>query len=697
MNSINLLSCTLLFILVLGCTPFSTESTSAVSVENVSSSSLDESSASSDNSSMNYSSSITEETKVSSSGQPSSDETGCETDEPCIENSFATCLDGLDNDNDGTVDCADDDCRVFEFCSESTRKYCTDGIDNDNDGTADCYDAECKIFEECQENSLTTCTDGIDNDDDGGLDCDDIDCWIVPGTKCGEYTKSMCNDGIDNDKDGRMDCDDGDCMRYEDICPYQDPSDGYGGGEGGGNGSGGGGSLTLGSVYYPGTTEYSSFQLGGFIETLIDNQSTFGLDVDAASYTLARSVLNSNQLPDSAQVRTEEFINYFTYNYPEPENSVFHISADIAASPFRDTLQVLRVGMRAYTPEIRRQPWNLTFLIDISGSMNGRLDLVKESLSILIDNMKEGDYLSITTYAGSVQTILEPISLMDSDRETIKGMISDLESGGGTGMADGMTNAYTVNRSALLSEGVNRVIVCSDGDANIGARGGDDLLALIEEYVDEGIMMSTLGFGLGNYKDNTMETLANKGNGNYYYIDGINEAQRIFGDKIAATIESIAIDTKIQVEFDSEKVRSYRLLGYENRDIADELFEVDSTDAGELGPGHTVTALYELVLTKGLPSNTTLGSVRLRFKDLQGTSFEESIEITTSNSMSFDDQDSDFRFATLVGEYADILRKTPHSTTTLTELQNIAQAWGLDDSDERIEFYEILKKASILE
>ncbi len=504
-----------------------------------------------------------------------------------------------------------------------------------------------------------------------------------------ESTEEARNDESDNDAretiaEIKMD--------YSEMQAPFGGADGAGSGTGGGNGSG----MGVISQYYPGTEDFSSFQLAGFVLTTEDNQSTYGLDVDAGSYTWARNQINYGYLPDSQSVRTEEFINYFRYDYAEPTDGVFSISTDISDSPFRDSVHIMRIGLKAATPKTEYVPWNITFLIDISGSMGSRLDLVKESLYFLIDNMRDDDFISITTYAGSVTTVLEPVSIKDKSKAAIKALIGDLKSGGGTSMSDGMTNAYETNQSAFLNTGVNRVIVCSDGDANIGSTRGEDMLKEIEKYVDEGIFMSTLGFGTGNYKDNTMEELANRGNGNYYYIDGMEESKRIFGEQLAATIQAVAIDAKIQVTFDESTVLSYRLLGYENRDIADTLFEVDSTDAGEIGQGHTVTALYELILAPGAESANAYGDIRIRFKDVEGETHEESIVIE-NNALSFTDQATDFQFSVLVGEYADILRKTAHSYTTLQGLWIQAVEWNLNDNDQRKEFYNLLEQATTLE
>mgnify|MGYP002639560588 CR=1 FL=1 len=435
--------------------------------------------------------------------------------------------------------------------------------------------------------------------------------------------------------------------------------------------------------WYPGSEKHGDLYYNGFINTDEDNLSTFGVDVDAGSYTFGRKKINEGILPAPSSVRVEEYINYFLQDYDVPTTEPFSVSVDGAPSPFRsEALHLLRIGLQGRAPSTETIPWNLTFLIDISGSMQSRLNLVKESLYILVDNMRVGDQVSICTYAGSVGTVLTPTSLQENDAEGIKGIIADLVAGGSTAMASGLQNAYNVNSSALLDEGVNRIVVCSDGDANVGATGHESILELIEEYVDQGITLSTLGFGQGNYNDYLMEQLADQGNGNYYYIDSIDEAQRLFTEELSAIMEVIAKDVKIQVEFNAASVLRYRLIGYENRDIDDDQFENDSTDAGEIGAGHRVTALYELEFIEGGPS--TLGTVHLRYKLPDGeTDIPFDVTINSNNFVSQFSQASDrFRFTVGVAEYAEILRESPYVETSLLEVEPIIEA-SLIGSDER--------------
>jgi len=358
----------------------------------------------------------------------------------------------------------------------------------------------------------------------------------------------------------------------------------------------------------------------------------------------------------------------------------------------------LRIGLQGREPaEGESQPWNLTFLVDISGSMTSRLDLVKGSLFILVDNMRAGDQISICTYAGGVRTVLTPTPLAEIGKESIKGIISELQSGGSTAMASGLQNAYNVNMSGFLDDGVNRIIVCSDGDANVGAVRHEEILELIASYVAEGITLSTLGFGQGNYNDLLMEQLADKGNGNYYYIDSLAESERLFTEELIAMMEVIAKDVKIQVEFDPYKVIRYRLIGYENRAIADEDFEDEETDAGEIGAGHRVTALYELEL-----SNNPLGhllTVHLRYKLPRGTA-DIALDVPVARSdlaETFYAASRRFQFTAAMAEYAELLRGSPYVTTTLADVESLAAQtlWGDDDRD--VEFLELVRKAQTVE
>jgi len=293
--------------------------------------------------------------------------------------------------------------------------------------------------------------------------------------------------------------------------------------------------------------------------------------------------------------------------------------------------------------------------------------------------------------------VLNPTDLQENDADAIKAIISDLEAGGSTAMASGLQNAYDVNSSGYLDGGVNRIIVCSDGDANVGATSHEAILELIEEYVDQGITLSTLGFGSGNYNDYLMEQLADQGNGNYYYIDSIDEAERLFTEELSGVMEVIAKDVKIQVEFNAAAVMRYRLIGYENRDIEDDQFENDSTDAGEIGAGHRVTALYELELIQGGANN--LGLIHLRYKMPNGeTDIPFDVSISRNDLVDTFSQASDrFRFTAGVAEYAEIIRESPHVQTTLNAVEVLVSS-SLVGSDERdTELLELIRLLQTIE
>ncbi len=434
-----------------------------------------------------------------------------------------------------------------------------------------------------------------------------------------------------------------------------------------------------------------------FVLTLEDKLSTFGLDIDAASYTYGRKhVLERNVLPPSSSVRVEEYINYFNYHYSAPTSETFAIYSEFIPSPFRDSLQILRVALKAKEESAAdRVPWNITFLIDVSGSMRDRIHLVKTSLHFLVDNMQDGDKLSIGTYAGAVRTVLQPTSLMEQDKGYIKGVIDELYTSGGTAMGDGMTNAYALNQQGFVTGGVNRVIVCSDGDANIGKTSSDAILQTIKSYTDQGITLSAIGFGIGNYNDKLMENLSNSGDGNYYYVDSEVEARKIFAEDFNAMISIVARDAKIQLEFDPDVVKSYRLIGYENRDMADEDFEKDTTDAGEIGSGHSVTALYEVNLTQ--QDAQSVGSVTLRYKDPDGVNHEQAAVLSAATGGTFDTLENSFQLVILVAEYAEILRDSPYTESSIEELYQIAQAANFTLANDQQEFLTILNTARLLE
>ena len=327
-----------------------------------------------------------------------------------------------------------------------------------------------------------------------------------------------------------------------------------------------------------------------------DNKLTFAVDVDTASYTIARSYLERDELPPKQVIRVEEFINFFDYQDAPPESleeSPFAVHLDAAKSPFGAGKTLLRIGIKGFeVADADRPATNLVFLIDTSGSMGDSIDLVRQSLGLLLDSLNPTDTIALVTYAGNSRIALRPTPA--SDREQILSAMRSLTTGGSTNGAGGINSAYTLAEDAFKSGGLNRVVLCTDGDFNVGVT-GSDLYDLIEEKRESGITLSVLGFG-GRYNDAQMEQLADRGNGNYTFIDSLREAERALVDRLTATLMVIAKDVKVQLEVNPTLVKTYRLLGYENRAIADQDFRNDQVDAGEIGAGHTVTALVELEL-----------------------------------------------------------------------------------------------------
>ena len=365
----------------------------------------------------------------------------------------------------------------------------------------------------------------------------------------------------------------------------------------------------------PATEGTEPVALAGLTDPAVDPWSTFAADVDTASWSYTRRSMSEGRLPEPDRVRVEEFINAFHYDYAQPVADVpFAVDMEAAPDPLRAGHTVLRVGIQGAVPDTPRPPARLTFLVDVSGSMRGpdRLGLAQDSLLWLVDRLGPQDSVALVTYAGATQIVLEPTPAWQ--RQTIRNAIRNLHSGGGTSMGAGMTLAYELADAAYVDGAENRVIVLSDGDANIGGTSADAILEQVRKHAEGGITMSTLGFGMGNYRDDMMETLADRGDGTYAYIDSITEARHLFGSKLGATLQTIARDVKIQVAFDPDAVRGWRLLGYENRAIADEDFRNDAVDAGEIGAGHQVTALYDVVLRDSLPTAQPIARVRLRAK-----------------------------------------------------------------------------------
>ncbi|MEQ8276915.1 MAG: von Willebrand factor type A domain-containing protein [Deltaproteobacteria bacterium] len=393
-------------------------------------------------------------------------------------------------------------------------------------------------------------------------------------------------------------------------------------------------------------------------KTTEDALSTFAADVDTAAYAIARRTLQSGRLPTTSLVRVEETINYFAYDYDPPTDAPFSIQVDGAQSPVDSTKHYLRVGLQArVVPDAQRLPVNLVFLVDTSCSMTSgdKLALATKSLSVAVDQLTSKDRVAITTYAGGVRLVLPPTS--GAKKSKIKAALSGLRTAGGTAMSSGLKLAYRQAAQMHRDGTTTRIIVCSDGDANIGATSHEAMLKQVRGYVDEGIRLSTIGFGDGNYRDATMEQLANDGNGNYFYVDSMRMAQRVFGRDFTKMVQDVAQDVKIQVEFDPATVKTYRLVGYENRAVADEDFRNDRVDAGEIGAGHQVTALYELELVDG-DGTTNVATVRVRSKRPGGTKAKEvarAVELRRV-ARSFDAAPQDLKFAVAAMGAAELWR-----------------------------------------
>jgi Ca-activated chloride channel family protein len=412
-----------------------------------------------------------------------------------------------------------------------------------------------------------------------------------------------------------------------------------------------------------------------------DRLSTFAVDVDTASYSIARRKLNEGMLPPTAAVRTEEFVNALHYGYVAPDagsDAPFAVHMEAAPHPFEGNHHVLRVGVKGLEIDDEdRAPIHLTFLVDTSGSMSSadKLGLAQQAVAVMIENLGPQDTVAITTYAGSTRLVLEPTSASQGSR--IIDAINDLSSGGGTAMGSGMELAYQQASASYVHGHENRVVVLSDGDANIGRTSHDEILRTIQQHAEEGITLSTIGFGMGNYKDTMMEQLANKGDGNYFYVDTLDEAEQVFGDDLAGTLITIAKDVKVQVEFNPEAVTAYRLIGYENRDIADRDFRNDRVDAGEIGSGHAVTAIYDVVLRDDAAS-TELATVRLRAKQPGPDSPAREWTTTFDGELLQDDwsdASADLRIAMAAASFAELLRNSPYAAELhFNDVYELAQA-----------------------
>ena len=469
------------------------------------------------------------------------------------------------------------------------------------------------------------------------------------------------------------------------------------------------------------TEDYDHITENGFHKVTDDPLSTFSIDVDAASYSNVRRFLNSGQLPPAGAVRTEELINYFKYNYPQPtDKHPFSITTEMSACPWNNDHKLVMIGLQGKNIPVENLPAsNLVFLIDVSGSMMGenRLGLVKASLKMLTDQLREKDNISIVVYAGNAGLVLPTTS--GSDKIKIKTAIDALEAGGSTAGGAGIQLAYKTAKDNFMKAGNNRVILCTDGDFNVGASSDDDLVRMIEKERESGVYLTVLGYGMGNYKDNKMQQLADKGNGNHAYIDGISEAKKVLVNEFGGTLFTIAKDVKLQVEFNPAKVAGYRLIGYENRMLNKEDFNDDKKDAGELGSGHTVTALYEIIpvgvksaflkdvdslkyqKNKGNVSTDLtdeLLTVKFRYKNPTKNTSELIVHPVNNNAVAFGATSNNFRFAAAVAGFGMLLRKSEFKGNSSYKniLQVAIDASGNDAEGYRKEFVTLVKKASAL-
>jgi Ca-activated chloride channel family protein len=439
-----------------------------------------------------------------------------------------------------------------------------------------------------------------------------------------------------------------------------------------------------------------------FVDTRDDPLSTFALDVDTGSYTVARRYLSDGNLPDKDSVRVEEYVNSFPTGTDAPIDSAFAIRVDGGPTPFvqNDSYQVARLVVQSQSMSADARPdASLTFVVDVSGSMalETRLELVKQSLRLLTGQLRPTDSVAIVAYGTSARVVLEPTAL--SDIERVMQAIDSLQPEGATNAEAGLVLGYEVARRAYREGGVNRVILASDGVANVGNTGPAAILEQIRREADGGIQLATLGFGMGNYSDVLMEQLADDGDGFYAYVDTIDEAQRLFVDELTTTLVTVALDAKVQVSFDPTAVERYRLIGFENRAVEDDRFRDDSVEAGAIGPGHTVTALYELRLAEA--AGASLGKVSLRWTDPEDG---EAVELSQPLGRevlapSFADTDAHFRLATTVAAFAEVLRHSywaQHLTLAGVAGEAAARAAELGEDASVREFADLARRAAAL-
>ena len=464
---------------------------------------------------------------------------------------------------------------------------------------------------------------------------------------------------------------------------------------------------------------YKEIKENSFVAVAQQPVTTFSADVDRAAYANVRRIIGYGQIPPKDAVRIEEMVNYFDYDYPAPEEgsaSPLRVSPELAPAPWNPNHLLLRIGLQAKKIDLAQAPpSNIVFLIDVSGSMDeeNKLPLLQSSFKMLLGQLRPDDKVAIVTYANGTKVALPSTSV--KDKEKIIKVLDNLYASGGTSGGKGIQLAYEQAQKSFIKNGNNRIILATDGDFNIGINNTTDLEKFIEKQRESGIYMSVLGFGMGNYRDDMAETIADKGNGNYAYIDNITEAKKVLVNELSGTLFAVAKDVKLQLEFNPKYVKEYKLIGYENRMLANEDFTNDKKDAGEIGAGHTVTALYELVPSDGKVAQSLryqsqelnekgkgneLGFLKIRYKDPK-VKDAKSVEITEPlvfNKKALKETSTDYRFAASVAEFGILLRDNSNkANATYDQVIELAEgAIGKDPEGYRKEFVRLVKSVKML-
>ena len=464
---------------------------------------------------------------------------------------------------------------------------------------------------------------------------------------------------------------------------------------------------------------YKEIKENSFVAVAQQPVTTFSADVDRAAYANVRRIIGYGQIPPKDAVRIEEMVNYFDYDYPAPEEgsaSPLRVSPELAPAPWNPNHLLLRIGLQAKKIDLAKAPpSNIVFLIDVSGSMDeeNKLPLLQSSFKMLLGQLRPDDKVAIVTYANGTKVALPSTSV--KDKEKIIKVLDNLYASGGTSGGKGIQLAYEQAQKSFIKNGNNRIILATDGDFNIGINNTTDLEKFIEKQRESGIYMSVLGFGMGNYSDDMAETIADKGNGNYAYIDNITEAKKVLVNELSGTLFAVAKDVKLQLEFNPKYVKEYKLIGYENRMLANEDFTNDKKDAGEIGAGHTVTALYELVPSDGKVAQSLryqsqelnekgkgneLGFLKIRYKDPK-VKDAKSVEITEPlvfNKKALKETSTDYRFAASVAEFGILLRDNSNkANATYDQVIELAEgAIGKDPEGYRKEFVRLVKSVKML-